>query len=184
MLELALHAEWDLHTILMNVPCRRSGTVICLLAPTANISRRRSRAIRRFRGTRPSSKCRTERPRSRWQCRGISHRARTAQPSASARTKSSVVTSSGRAHPASTLRPDRASELVRIQAIRYPAEGTQTLQDLRWILGFVQVDGEEAVVRWHVEGRRFAGAQEVRDVLHLHEGHGRAFKLDRCAWEA
>jgi hypothetical protein len=54
------------------------------------------------------------------------------------------------------------------------------LQDLGRVFGLVEVDGEEAVVGGHVQWRHLAGAEEVRDVLHLDEGHGRLLELD--AW--
>jgi hypothetical protein len=41
------------------------------------------------------------------------------------------------------------------------AEGTNTLEDLRRILGFVQIDCEETIVRRHVQRWLFAGAQEM-----------------------
>jgi hypothetical protein len=63
--------------------------------------------------------------------------------------------------------------------VRYTAEGAKALEDLCGIFGFVEVDGQEAVMSWHVEGRRFASAQEVGDILHLHEGHVGALELDR-----
>lgn len=41
--------------------------------------------------------------------------------------------------------------------MRLTREGSQTLQDLRWVFGLEEVDGQEAVVCMHVEGRHLAG---------------------------
>lgn len=64
--------------------------------------------------------------------------------------------------------------------VGYAAEGAEALEDLGRVLGFVQVDGQEAVVGGHAERGLFAGAEEVRDVLHLDKGHGRLLELDRA----
>lgn len=55
--------------------------------------------------------------------------------------------------------------------MRLTREGSQTLQDLRWVFGLEEVDGQEAVVCVHVERRHLAGLQEVADVFHLNKGH-------------
>jgi hypothetical protein len=46
------------------------------------------------------------------------------------------------------------------------------------ILLLIQVDSQEHVVLLKVEGRCLAGAQELRYVLHLDEGHGRLLEFD------
>jgi hypothetical protein len=53
------------------------------------------------------------------------------------------------------------------------AKCAEALEDLGGVFGLVEVDGEKAVVGGEVEGRVFAGAEKVRDVFHLDEGHGR-----------
>ena len=55
--------------------------------------------------------------------------------------------------------------------MRLTREGSQTLQNLRRIFGLEEIDGQEAVVCVHVEGRHLAGLQEVADVFHLNKGH-------------
>ena len=59
-----------------------------------------------------------------------------------------------------------------------PAESSDALQDLGWIFGLIEVDCLEDVVGMEGDGGLLAGAQEVRDVLHLDEGHGRGFEAD------
>lgn len=55
--------------------------------------------------------------------------------------------------------------------MRLTRECSQTLQHLRWVFRLEQIDGQEAVVRLHVERWHLAGLQEVADVLHLNKGH-------------
>ena len=173
----------------MNVPRRRSSAMIRLLTPATHISRRRPRPISRARRIRTTRQCRAQRSRSRRQRRRIAYRTRTAQPSTPAKAAATrckpIVTRARGTYPATTaFRSDGASEFVGVQLVCYTAECAQALQDLRGILAFVEIDGEETVVRGHVQWRGFAGAQEVRYILHLHEGHVRALEPDRCAWEA
>ena len=63
--------------------------------------------------------------------------------------------------------------------MRLSTEGAETLQNLGRVLLLEQVDGQEAVVGGHVEGRHLAGFEEVADVLHLDEGHCAGLELDR-----
>ncbi len=42
----------------------------------------------------------------------------------------------------------------------------------------IEIDGQEHIVLLEIEGRGFAGAEEVGDVFHLDEGHGGLFELD------
>jgi hypothetical protein len=58
------------------------------------------------------------------------------------------------------------------------AECGDALEDLGGVFAVEEVDGEEAVVGGEREGRHFAGAQEVRDVFHLDEGHAGLFVFD------
>jgi len=57
-------------------------------------------------------------------------------------------------------------------------ECAQALENLSRVFGLKQVHGQESVVRRHVQGWLFAGAEEVGDVLHLYKWHGRLLGLD------
>lgn len=57
-------------------------------------------------------------------------------------------------------------------------EGTDALQDLGRVLLLVKIDGEEHVVFLQVERGGLACSEEMRDVLHLNEGHGRLLEFD------
>lgn len=65
--------------------------------------------------------------------------------------------------------------------MRDPTECAEALENLGGIFRLVQVDGEKAVVCGHVEGRHFAGAEEVGDVFHLDEGHSRLLEFNTWA---
>lgn len=54
----------------------------------------------------------------------------------------------------------------------------QTLHHLRWVLGFEQVDGEEAIVCGQLQRMGFTSSEEVGYVLHLHKRHTGLFESD------
>jgi hypothetical protein len=49
------------------------------------------------------------------------------------------------------------------------------LNDLRRVLAFVEIDGQEYIVGMHSHGWCLAGFEKERDVLHLDKGHGGGF---------
>jgi hypothetical protein len=67
--------------------------------------------------------------------------------------------------------------------MRLTREGSQTLQYLRGVFGFEQVDGQEAIMRLHVERWHLAGLQEVADVFHLDKGHLALLEPDSRRWQ-
>jgi hypothetical protein len=69
-------------------------------------------------------------------------------------------------------------KLVGVGCIGGSAECTEALQDLGGVLLLIQVDGEESVVLLQVQRGGLTGTEEMGDVLHLDERHGRLFELD------
>lgn len=77
-----------------------------------------------------------------------------------------------RAHDtALALRTNSPRKCLGLKRIRSAAERRDALENLRGVLGLVEVHREENVMRGEVERRNLARAQEMRDVFHLYEGH-------------
>ena len=59
-----------------------------------------------------------------------------------------------------------------------PRERSQTLQHLRGILPFVQINRQKPIMRRHTEGWHLACFEKVADILHLNERHRYRLVLD------
>ena len=62
--------------------------------------------------------------------------------------------------------------------MRGARESAEALKYLGGVFSLVEVNGEEHIVIWQIQGRRLAGAEEVGDILHLDKGHSGFLELD------
>lgn len=65
-----------------------------------------------------------------------------------------------------------------LYGVSAPAEGSNALQDLSGIFGFIEIDGLEDVMGVKTDWRLLARSQEMRDILHLDKGHGGGFEAN------
>lgn len=69
------------------------------------------------------------------------------------------------------LRADGARKDTGLEGISPSAERGKALKNLGRVLRFVEIHGEEDVVRGKAERLHLTRAEEVRDILHLYKWH-------------